>query len=132
MAQDPDDPGFTLTLDTDSGGLVARVAGRIDGVDALAAMFLRIAGELRRTGLDRLLVLDHTFGVVPTEDQWNRLFAAIEGRGFAEVRVAYVDGRGTAVSRMEMGEIMGREHGYQCRVFDNEHRARIWLDYGEQ
>jgi hypothetical protein len=79
-----------------------------------------------------VLVIDHTFGVVPPEDQLRKLFASVEGQGFAGVRVAYVDARGTAINRMEVGEIMGREHGYECRVFDNEPRARIWLHYGEQ
>jgi hypothetical protein len=127
---DPADPGFQLNLDTESSGLVANVTGRIDTVDALIAMFVSIGIELQRTGLRQLLVLDHTFGVVPPEEQLRKLFASVEGRGFAQVRVAYVDARGTAISRMEVGEIMGREHGYECRVFDNEARARIWLHYG--
>lgn len=128
---DPQDSGFQLTCDTGSSGLVANVTGRIDGVDALIALFMGIGAELRRTGLRQVLVIDHTFGVVPPEEQLHKLFASVEGQGFAQVRVAYVDARGTAISRMEVGEILGREHGYECRVFDNEARARIWLHYGE-
>ena len=128
----PQDSGFQLTCDTESSGLVANVTGRIDSVDALIALFMKIGVELQRTGVRNLLVIDHTFGAVPPEDQLRRLFSSVEGQGFAEVRVAYVDARGTAVSRMEVGEIMGREQGYECRVFDNEARARIWLHYGEQ
>ena len=127
----PQDSGFQLTCDTESSGLVANVTGRIDGVDALIALFMGIGAELRRTGLRQVMVIDHTFGVVPPEEQLHKLFASVEGQGFAQVRVAYVDARGTAISRMEVGEILGREHGYECRVFDNEARARIWLHYGE-
>lgn len=129
---DPQKPGFQLALNIESNGLVANVTGRIDSVDALIALFMKIGVELQRTGVRSLLVIDHTFGAVPPEDQLRRLFSSVEGQGFAEVRVAYVDARGTAVSRMEVGEIMGREQGYECRVFDNEARARIWLHYGEQ
>ncbi|MBX3711366.1 MAG: hypothetical protein KF800_05345 [Lysobacter sp.] len=128
---DGDAPGFQLVLETESSGLVAMVTGRIETVEHLIALFMRIAGEVRRTGVKQVLVLDHTQGVVPPEAQMRKLFAALEGQGFAAVRVAYVDARGTAVSRMEVGEILGREHGYECRVFDNEPRARIWLHYGE-
>ena len=128
---DPANPGFELRLDLESSGLVANVNGRIDGIEALIAMFMRIAAELRRTGLRQVLVIDHTFGVVPPEDQLKRLVDSVGGQGFADARVAYVDARGTAISRMELGEIIGREHGYECRVFDNESRARIWLHYGE-
>ncbi|MES2669158.1 MAG: hypothetical protein V4673_01900 [Pseudomonadota bacterium] len=128
---DPANPGFELRLDLESSGLVANVTGRIDGIEALIAMFMRIAAELRRTGLRQVLVIDHSFGVVPPEDQLKRLVDSVGGQGFADVRVAYVDARGTAISRMEVGEIIGREHGYECRVFDNESRARIWLHYGE-
>ena len=124
------DPGFDLRIDTETSGLVAVVEGRIDTVEALIALFMRIAGELRRTGLHQVRVLDHTFGVVPAEQELRRLFESMQGQGFAGVRVAYVDMRGTAIARMEIGEIMGRESGYECRVFDNESRARIWLHYG--
>lgn len=128
---DPAHHGFELVLDIESSGLVAMVTGRIETIDALIAMFLRIAAELRRTGLRQVLVIDHTYGVVPPEHQLRQLVASVGGQGFAEVRIAYVDARGTAISRMEVGEIVGREHGYECRVFDNESRARIWLHYGE-
>jgi hypothetical protein len=128
---DPDKPGFQLTFTTETSGLVANVAGWIDTVDALIALFMAIGAELLRTGLRQVLVIDHTFGVVPPEEQLRKLFSSIEGQGFATIRVAYVDARGTAISRMEVGEIMGREYGYECRVFDNEARARIWLHYGE-
>ena len=128
---DPANPGFELLLEIESSGLVAKVTGRIGGIDALIAMFVQMATELRRTGLRQLLVIDHTFGVVPPEDQLRQLVDSVGGQGFADVRVAYVDARGTAISRMEVGEILGREQGYECRVFDNESRARIWLHYGE-
>ena len=128
---DPANTGFELVLDLESSGLVANVSGRIDGIEALIALFMRIAAELRRTGLRQVLVIDHSFGVVPPEDQLKQLVDSVGGQGFADVRVAYVDARGTAISRMEVGEIIGREQGYECRVFDNESRARIWLHYGE-
>lgn len=130
-AVDGGEQDFQLTLETESSGLVATVTGRIETAEHLIALFMGIADEVRRTGVKQVLVLDHTQGVVPPEAQLRKLFAAMEGQGFATVRVAYVDARGTAVSRMEVGEILGREHGYECRVFDNESRARIWLHYGE-
>lgn len=129
-ASGPDDPGYALTIATETSALVAEITGRIEGVEPLIEIFLRIGAEALRTGLRRILVLDHTHGVVPPEAQLLRLFDAVEGRGLAQVRLAYVDARGTAVSRMELGEILGRERGYDCRVFDNASRARIWLHYG--
>ncbi len=127
----PDEPGHALTIVADSSALVATITGRIDAVEPLIEIFLRIGAEAKRTGLRQVLVLDHTQGVVPPETQLRRMFDAVEGRGLAQVRLAYVDARGTAISRMELGEILGRERGYDCRVFDNESRARIWLHYGE-
>lgn len=123
--------GFDVVLATESSALVATVTGRIDAVEALIQLFLRIAAEVRRTGVRQVLVLDHTYGVVPPEAQLRKLFASLEGQSMESVRLAYVDARGTAVSRMELGEILARERGYDCRVFDNEARARIWLHYGE-
>jgi hypothetical protein len=133
MIDTTDDPsdGFRIAFHIDSGPLEALVTGWIDTVEAVIAMFMRLAEELRRTSSDRLLVIDHTRGVVPPEDEIHKLMTAIAGRGFEHVRVAYVDARGTAVSRMEVVEILGREQGYVCRVFDNVQRARIWLNYGD-
>jgi hypothetical protein len=123
-------PLFELRFRAEGSCLVTEVTGWIDTIEAVIAMFTRIAIQLRELHCDRLLVLDHTRGVVPPEHEIKTLMSAMEGRGFAEVRVAYVDARGTAVSRLEVGEILGREKGYDCRVFDNEQRARIWLNYG--
>ena len=132
MEDTPKGPGqtFELKLRAESNCLVANVTGWIETIDAIIALFARIGAELRKTHCTRLLVLDHTRGVVPPEHEMKSLMTAMEGRGFDEVRIANVDMRGTAVSRMEVGEILGRERGYDCRVFDNEQRARIWLNYG--
>lgn len=121
---------FELKLLAESHCLVANVTGWIENIDAMIALFAQIGVALRSTHCTRLLVLDHTRGVVPPEHEMKTLMATLEGRGFDAVRTAYVDMRGTAISRMEVGEILGRERGYDCRVFDNEHRARIWLNYG--
>jgi hypothetical protein len=110
--------------------LVADVAGWIDGVDALIGLFRRCAAQLRAARRDKLLVLDQTRGVVPPEAEMRRLLAALEGTGLGEVRIAWVDVRGTAIGRIEVAEILGRERGYDVSVFDNEQRARIWLNYG--
>lgn len=133
MEDTPKGPGqaFELTLRAESHCLVANVTGWIETIDAMIAMFSKIAIALRETHCTRLLVLDHTRGVVPPEHELKRLMATMAGRGFEEVRIAYVDMRGTAISRMEVGEILGRERGYDCRVFDNEQRASIWLNYGD-
>jgi hypothetical protein len=125
------DLGFEIAFRADGDCLVAEINGWIETIDALIAMFFKISGHLRDRQYTRLLVLDHTQGEVPSEHEMKKLMISMEGRGFSRVRVAYVDMRGTAVQRMEVGEILGREHGYDCRVFDNEQRARIWLHYGD-
>ncbi|MFT3898592.1 MAG: hypothetical protein QM719_13040 [Thermomonas sp.] len=111
--------------------LEATLEGRIDGNADAIPMFLALAAEVRRTAVERLLVIDHSEGVVPDEAGLHELVAALEGQGLVRARLAYVDVRGTAIGRLELGEIVGREHGYDVRVFDNEQRARIWLNYGQ-
>ena len=123
---------FSLRFKACGRVLEATVRGRVDGTADLIALFLALADEVRRTGGTRLLVVDHSDGVVPGEDGLRQLMAAMGGQGLREIRIAYVDARGTAVGRMELGEIVGREHGYDCRVFGEESRARLWLDYGER
>ena len=121
---------FTIGYELAGHELEASVDGRIDDAASLLAMFEALMAEVRRSGADRVLVIDHTQGVVPAEAGLRQLAAALGGLGFGAIRLTYVDARGTAVSRMELGEIIGREHGYDVRVFDNPARARIWLHYG--
>jgi hypothetical protein len=123
--------GFEIDFRQEADSVVADVTGWIDDVESLIGLFQRCTAQLRRSRSRKLLVLDHSRGVVPPEAELRRLISALEGSGFEAVRVAYVDVRGTAVGRIEVAEILGRERGYQCRVFDNPQRARIWLDYGE-
>jgi hypothetical protein len=123
---------FTLGFSAHGHVLEATVDGRLDGTADVIALFLALADEIRRTGADRLLVVDHSAGVVPDEAGLRQLMLAMGGQGLKDTRIAYVDARGTAVGRMELGEIIGREHGYSCRVFGDESQARLWLDYGER
>jgi hypothetical protein len=123
---------FTLRFKTHGHLLEATVDGRVGGTADLIALFLALAGEVRRVTADRLLVIDQSEGVVPGEEGLRQLMIALGGQGLEDIRLAYVDARGTAVGRMELGEIIGREHGYQCRVFGEESRARLWLEYGER
>lgn len=122
---------FTAQFRREAELLVAEVEGRIEDTAALGALFLAVAKHMREGAHTRVLILDNTFGVVPPEADMRALFSQLRGKGFEDVRIAYVDARGTAVARMEIGEIIAREQGYDCRVFDNEPRARIWLHYGE-
>ena len=131
MAGSPASP-FTLGFSAHGHLLEARVNGRVDGTADVIALFLALSGEVRRTGADRLLVIDHSAGVVPDEAGLRQLMLAMGGQGIKDTRIAYVDARGTAVGRMELGEIIGREHGYSCRVFGDEAQGRLWLDYGER
>ena len=129
----PADPAsFAIAFEVAGHELEASIDGRIDDVDSLVRMFAALMAEVRLTGANRVLVIDQSQGVVPAEDGLRRLAAQLAGMGFGEIRLAYVDARGTALSRMELAEIIGREHGYDVRVFDNAARARIWLHYGAQ
>lgn len=121
---------FGLVFRREADFLLADVSGWIGDVESIIGLFLRCATELREARSRKLLVLDHTRGVVPPEAEMRRLLAALEGSDIKAARIAYVDVRGTAVGRIEVAEILGRERGYDVSVFDNEQRARIWLNYG--
>ena len=75
---------------------------------------------------------DSTDGVVPSAQEFETLATSIRDAGFDGVRVAYVDVKGTAVGRIEVGEIVARRHGYHFRVFDREPLAWLWLRYGRE
>ncbi len=110
--------------------LTARVTGTLESIDALIAMFGGFAEELLRQKPTALLVLDETVSIMPTDAEYQELAGHMQGSGFDQVRTAYVDVRGESLARIELGELIAREQGYQLRVFDNEKLARIWLRYG--
>lgn len=133
---DPDDapptaaPSFTLEFSVEGGCLRVASNGVIGTVEATLQLFRDIAVELRRVQARTVLIVDSTSGEVPDASGFDVVATAMEGEGFEDVRVAYVDVGGTAIARMEVGEIVARGHGYHLRVFDNEAVARIWLHYG--
>lgn len=123
-------PAYLLEFSVEGGCLRAASSGVIGTVDATMGLFRDIAAELRRVRARSVLIVDSTSGIVPDADGFALVATAMEGEGFEGIRVAYVDVGGTALARVEVGEIVARGHGYRLRVFDNESVARIWLHYG--
>jgi hypothetical protein len=121
---------FSVGFGVEGGCLRAAPTGVIATVEDAIALFRAVAAERRRVGARSVLIVDQTSGIVPDAGGFERLAAAMAGEGFEDVRVAYVDVAGTAIARVEVGEIVARSHGYRLRVFDNEAQARIWLRYG--
>lgn len=92
--------------------------------------WLRIADLVGRSGARQLLVVDHMQGEVMNDEELDRFFDLIEGRGLADVRIAYVEGRVDQTSRIEYAELLARERGYLVRMFGNETDALVWLRHG--
>lgn len=124
-----DDEDYRLSFRIVSGCLEARVQGRIGSVEAIAGLFGRIGAELRRCGADQALILDETASVVPDAAEFEQMAALLAEGGFLGVRTAFVNVRGDAFERIEIGEIIARRHGHALRVFDSEPQARLWLRY---
>lgn len=123
-------PTYALAFNVEGGCLRAVSTGVIDTLEATIGLFRDIAVELRRVGARTVLIVDETSGIVPDAAGFDALAAAMAGEGYEDVRVAYVDVAGTAIARVEVGELAARRHGYRLRVFDNEAQAHIWLHYG--
>jgi hypothetical protein len=121
---------YTLEFSVADGCLRAASSGTIDTVEATVQLFRDVAAELRRVGARTVLIVDSTRGAVPDARGFHAVATAMEGEGYEHVRIAYVDVGGSAIARVEVGEIVARTHGYRLRVFDNEAQARLWLHYG--
>ena len=79
---------FSLRFQASGRVLEATVAGRLDGTTDLIALFMALAAEARRVAATRLLVIDHSEGVVPGEDGLHQLIAAMGGQGLGDIRIA--------------------------------------------
>lgn len=131
MTADAGTQGFSIDFRVEAACVEARVTGRIDSPEAAVMMFLQIAARLQGSDASRVLVLDETDGRVPTANEFADIVKRIQDSGLERARVAYVDVPGSAVARMEVGEVIARERGFTVKVFDHEAMARIWLRYGE-
>lgn len=119
-----------LRFELRDGCLCVRSSGTIDTLEATIDFFRRIAAELRRVRARTLLIVDSTDGTVPDAGEFETLAGSLRDEGFEDVRIAFVDVKGTAIGRIEIGEIVARRHGYHFRVFDSEPLAWLWLRYG--
>ena len=119
-----------LRFEVRDGCLCVRSSGTIDTLEATIDFFRRIAAELRRVRARTLLIVDSTGGTVPDAGEFETLAGSLRDEGFEGVRIAFVDVKGTAIGRIEIGEIVARRHGYHFRVFDSEPLAWLWLRYG--
>ena len=124
------DHSYRVVCCVEDGHLRAQVSGWVEGYAQTLGFFREILAELRNADVSGVLIVDESKGVVPSPDELERLARVLSSEGFARVPVAYVDVAGTAIARIEAGEIRAREQGYAFRVFDNERLARIWLHYG--
>ena len=120
-----------LRFEVREGCLCVRSSGTIDTLEATIDFFRRIAVELRRVRAGGLLIVDSTDGTVPDAAEFETLAGSLRGEGLDGVRIAFVDVKGTAIGRIEVGEIVARRHGYLFRVFDSEPLAWLWLRYGK-
>jgi hypothetical protein len=121
---------YALAFSVADGCLRVASSGVIGTVEATVQLFRDVAAELRKVGARSVLIVDSASGAVPDARGFHAVATALQGEGYERVRVAYVDVGGSAIARVEVGEIVARTRGYRLRVFDNEAQARLWLHYG--
>ena len=122
---------YRIDYRREGGVLRAHVTGVNGNIDTTVAYWSELAGEVRRLPPRALLVVDDMEGEPPPPEQIAQFVQAMVGMGFEGIRVAYVEAHAHPVANVEHGEIIARELGFDARVFDNESRARIWLNYGQ-
>jgi hypothetical protein len=127
----PVETRFQLRYENRPGYLFVHVTGPDDSFEITLAYWLEIARECSRRGVRRVLVLDDLYAEQATEDELDRLIAALVGAGFEGMRVAFVEPRSERLARVEHAELKARELGYTVRVFSEQTTADLWLRHGE-
>lgn len=122
---------FRIDYRREGGVLRAHAVGVNGSLENTLSFWNELAAEVRRSPPRALLVVDDMEGDPPPPEQLAQFVQAMVGMGFEGVRVAYVEAHAHQLAEVEHAEILAREIGFDARVFDNEARARIWLDYGE-
>ena len=124
-------PPFRIDFRREDGLLRAHVTGVNGTLETTLAYWNELAKEVRRLPPRALLVVDDMEGDPPPPEQIAQFVQAMAGLGFEGVRGADVEAHAHQIAKVEHGEILAREAGFDARVFGNERAARVWLDYGQ-
>jgi hypothetical protein len=123
--------GFEVAFSWRGDILRAHATSGARSLDTSVGLWLAIAEEARRVAPDRMLVVGEMRGEPMATDALQAFFARIAGHGLEQVRIAYVEALALDFPPIEEGEILGRESGFNVRVFTNEANALMWLRHGE-
>ena len=122
---------FRISFRREHGHLRASVSGYGGSVETIIAYWHAIGDEVREQRPLSLLVVDQLQGGALSAADLPRFIAAMGGRGFAGLRIAFVEAHVQQLAQAEVAEILAREKGYSVRVFGNEMDAAVWLRHGE-
>lgn len=121
---------FQIEFRRDGDRLRAFVTGVAGSLEQVNEYWHLVATETVRSGVSKLLVVDHTRGEVLTAEERELFVRGLEGLGLENVRCAYVGSDSSRAAQNETTEILAREHGFVARVFGIEAEASIWLRHG--
>lgn len=137
MLMDPEPHGlilqgssFQIEFRRDGARLRAFVTGIAGSLAQVNEYWHLIAAETVRSGVSRLLVVDHTRGDALDPEDLALFICGLDGLGLEKVRCAYVGSDPNRTAQNEATEILAREHGFIARVFGIEAEASIWLRHG--
>ena len=122
--------GFTVRFEPRVDHLAAHV---VDGVRSPAVrrgFWTAIAARAHRQGVRRLMVVEALDGDPADEAELVELLPWIASLGVQHVRIAFVIRGDHLLPRLELSEILAREHGFEGRVFVDAAAAELWLRYG--
>lgn len=120
--------GSDLHLDLrreSEGRLYAHVTGMAT-LDNTLHYWRRIAEAIEQQPASQLLLVDELVGGPLTAEDWTTLVADVGSR-LGNLRIAHVKPRG--LETVEYCVLSAMERGLSARVFEDEHRASVWLRY---
>lgn len=122
---------FRISFTREHGHLRAGVSGYGGSLEANVAYWNAIAEEVREARPLSLLVVDQMDGGAMPAGQSQQFIDTVAGRGFEDIRIAFVEAHFDQLAQAEVVEILAREKGFNVRVFANEMDAAVWLRHGE-
>lgn len=118
---------LVMAMHRESGG---RLYVHVEGAATLANTFAywrRIADAVEAHPARELLLVDELAGPALGEDDWSALVAEV-GPRLGRLRIAHVKPRG--MDTVEYCVLKAMQSGLEANVFQDEHRASVWLRYG--
>lgn len=127
MSETSDGKPYRIVYEEYPTYLYALVHGEEYGYHVLAGFLTEIAAEVKRRGLERVIIEENISATTTKEDAF-RVASEMPDFGYAGIRLAYIDRFSDQKDINEFGHDVAVDNGIEVEIFNDQGEAEKWLN----